>query len=96
MISWGKIGTGDVTELKSGPAFYSCEGSSLHAVYNRTHAKALDYAKRHGVPVVHESLETLLGDPGVDAVYVATPPVTHKELALKVIAAGKPLCLENA
>lgn len=95
MISWGMIGTGDVTELKSGPAFYTCEDSSLHAVYNRTHTKAIDYAKRHGVPVVHERLEALLTDPHVDAVYVATPPVTHKELALKVIAAGKPLCLEK-
>ncbi|TKB06901.1 Gfo/Idh/MocA family protein [Desulforhopalus sp. IMCC35007] len=95
MISWGMIGTGDVTEQKSGPAFYTCEGSALYAVYNRTHGKALDYAKRHKVPVVHESIEALLSDPKVDAVYVATPPVTHKELALQVIASGKPLCLEK-
>ena len=95
MISWGMIGTGDVTEQKSGPAFYTCENSTLYAVFNRTHAKAVDYAKRHNVPVVHESIDALLGDPKVDAVYVATPPVTHKDLALKVIAAGKPLCLEK-
>ena len=95
MISWGMVGTGDVTEQKSGPAFYTCENSTLYAVFNRTHAKAVDYAKRHNVPVVHESIDALLSDPNVDAVYVATPPVTHKELALKVIAAGKPLCLEK-
>jgi predicted dehydrogenase len=95
MISWGMVGTGDVTEQKSGPAFYTCEGSTLYAVYNRTHGKAVDYAKRHNVPVVHESLEALLSNPKVDAVYVATPPVTHKELALQVIASGKPLCLEK-
>ena len=95
MISWGMVGTGDVTEQKSGPAFYTCEGSALYAVYNRTHAKAVDYARRHNVPVVHDSIDALLCDPKVDAVYVATPPVTHKELALKVIASGKPLCLEK-
>ncbi|WP_419174339.1 Gfo/Idh/MocA family protein [Desulfosediminicola sp.] len=95
MVSWGMIGTGDVTEIKSGPAFYQAKGSTLHAVYNRTHGKAVDYAARHDVPVVHETLEALLADKQVDAVYVATPPVTHKELALKVIAAGKPLCLEK-
>jgi predicted dehydrogenase len=89
------VGTGDVTELKSGPAFYKCKGSSLYAVFNRTHAKAVDYAKRHNIPVVHDSLDELLADPKVDAVYVATPPVTHKDLALKVIASGKPLCLEK-
>lgn len=95
MISWGMVGTGDVTEQKSGPAFYKCDNSTLYAVCNRTHAKAVDYAKRHMVPVVHVSIEALLADPEVDAVYVATPPVTHKDLALKVIAAGKPLCLEK-
>lgn len=95
MISWGMVGTGDVTELKSGPAFYKCENSTLYAVFNRTHAKAVDYAERHKVPVVYESIDALLADPKIDAVYVATPPVTHKELALKVIAAGKPLCLEK-
>ena len=42
-----------------------------------------------------EGIQILLGDPGVDAVYVATPPVTPKEIALKVIASGKPLCLEK-
>lgn len=95
MISWGMVGTGDVTELKSGPAFYTCPGSALVAVYNRTKAKAVDYAARHKVAKVHDTLEALLADPAVEAVYVATPPVTHKELALQVIAAGKPLCLEK-
>lgn len=95
MISWGMIGTGDVTEIKSGPAFYQAKGSELYAVYNRTYPKAVEYASRHGVPVVHETLEALLGDERVEAVYVATPPVTHKELALRVIEAGKPLCLEK-
>lgn len=95
MISWGMVGTGDVTEIKSGPAFYQAQGSRLHAVFNRTYQKAVDYAGRHGVPVVHETLEALLADARVDAVYVATPPVTHRELALRVIAAGKPLCLEK-
>jgi len=95
MISWGMIGTGDVTEVKSGPAFYKAAGSTLYAVCNRTHSKAVDYASRHNVPVVHETVEALLNDPQVNCVYVATPPSTHKDIALQVIAAGKPLCLEK-
>jgi len=95
MIHWGMVGTGNVTEQKSGPAFSQCEGSTLYGVFNRTHAKAVDYASRHKIPVVFDSLDGLLSDPKVDAVYVATPPVTHKELALQVIASGKPLCLEK-
>ncbi len=95
MLAWGMIGTGEVAESKSGPAFYKAAGSTLYAVCNRTYSKAVDYAKRHNVPVVYKTVEALLSDPRVDCVYVATPPYTHKELALQVIAAGKPLCLEK-
>ena len=41
------IGTGDVTEKKSGPGFYKAKNSVLYGVTNRTLAKAEDYAKRH-------------------------------------------------
>jgi hypothetical protein len=49
-IKWGIIGCGDVTEVKSGPAFNKVFNSSLIAVMRRDGAKAKDYASRHGVP----------------------------------------------
>ena len=58
-------------------------------------AKARDYARRHGVPKVHERAEDLIRDPDIDAVYVATLPATHCELALAVAAAGKPCLVEK-
>src|SRR6187397_683069 len=81
-VRWGIIGCGDVTEVKSGPGFQKASGSSLVAVMRRDRAKAEDYARRHGVPGVHGTAEDLIGDPEVDAVYVATPPGTHEALAL--------------
>ena len=39
-ISWGFIGCGEVTELKSGPAFNAVEGSHVEAVYSRNADKA--------------------------------------------------------
>ncbi|GAA4345141.1 hypothetical protein [Flaviaesturariibacter amylovorans] len=44
--SWGIISCGDVTEVKSGPAFNTVPGSRLQAVMRRTGAKAADYAAR--------------------------------------------------
>jgi hypothetical protein len=44
MITWGIIGCGNVTELKSGPAFNKVAQSTLHAVMRRDAAKAADYA----------------------------------------------------
>ena len=50
MTRWGIIGCGDVTEVKSGPAFQKATGSALVAVMRRDLSKAQDYARRHGVP----------------------------------------------
>ena len=95
VIRWGILGCGDVTEVKSGPGFQKADGSALVAVMRRDLRKAQDYAARHGVPRAYDAAEDLIGDPGVDAIYVATPPSSHCELALKVAAAGKPCLVEK-
>jgi 1,5-anhydro-D-fructose reductase (1,5-anhydro-D-mannitol-forming) len=94
-VRWGIIGCGSVTEVKSGPGFQKARHSSLVAVMRRDRAKADDYARRHGVPRVHDSAEDLVGDPEVDAVYVATPPASHERLALLAAAARKPCLVEK-
>jgi predicted dehydrogenase len=95
IVRWGIIGCGDVTEVKSGPGFQKATGSALTAVMRRDFAKAEDYARRHGVPRVHRRADDLINDPEVDAVYVATPPDSHCELALRVAEAGKPCLVEK-
>jgi predicted dehydrogenase len=94
-INWGIIGVGDVTEVKSGPAFYKIEHSNLQAVMRRTAEKAEDYAKRHGVPKWYSSATDLINDPEVDAVYIATPPDSHTAYAIEVMLAGKPVYIEK-
>ena len=94
-VRWGIIGCGDVTEVKSGPGFQKAAGSALVAVMRRDRAKAEDYAKRHGVPRAHGTAADLIHDPDVDAVYIATTPSSHCELALQVAAAGKPCLVEK-
>jgi predicted dehydrogenase len=95
VVRWGIVGCGSVTEVKSGPGFQKARGSALVAVARRDRAKAEDFARRHGVPRVHGTPEALVHDPDVDAVYVATPPSSHCELALQVAAAGKPCLVEK-
>lgn len=94
-IRWGMIGCGAVTETKSGPAFYKVGGSELVAVMRRNAVLAQDYAQRHGVETYYDDADALIQDPKVDAVYIATPPSSHQELALKVARAGKPCCVEK-
>ena len=94
-MRWGIVGVGSVCEVKSGPALQKATGSSLVAVMRRDRAKAEEFAARHGVPIVHATADALIADPGVDAVYIATPPESHAELALRVAAASKPCLVEK-
>jgi predicted dehydrogenase len=94
-IQWGIIGCGDVTELKSGPAFNKAGDSKLVAVMRRDAEKAADYAKRHQVPKWYSNAYELINDPRVNAIYVATPPLQHEEFTIASLEAGKPVYVEK-
>lgn len=94
-VRWGIIGAGDVCEVKSGPAFNLIEGSRLEAVMRRNGVKAEDYARRHKVPKWYDDADQLIADPGVNAIYIATPPDSHEIYTLKAAAAGKPVYVEK-
>jgi 1,5-anhydro-D-fructose reductase (1,5-anhydro-D-mannitol-forming) len=94
-VGWGILGCGDVCERKSGPAFQKATGSRLVAVMRRNRALAEDFARRHGVPRFYDDADALVNDREVDAVYIATPPGTHVEHALRVCRAGKPAYVEK-
>jgi predicted dehydrogenase len=94
-VKWGIIGCGDVTEVKSGPAFNKVKNSSLVAVMRRNGDKARDYAMRHNVPRWYDNADKLINDPEVNAVYIATPPGSHAELAIRAMSTGKPVYVEK-
>ncbi|TDO91318.1 putative dehydrogenase [Halanaerobium saccharolyticum] len=94
-VKWGIIGCGDVTEKKSGPALQKIEDSELVAVMRRTGELAKDYAERHNVPRWYDKAEDLINDPEVNAVYIATPPSTHKKYTVMAAQAGLPVYVEK-
>lgn len=87
-VRWGIIGVGDVTERKSGPGFQQAERSELVAVMRRNGFLAADFARRHGIPRSYSDADELINDPEVDAVYVATPPDSHRDYVLRVGGPG--------
>jgi predicted dehydrogenase len=95
MINWGIIGCGDVTEIKSGPAFSKIEGSRLVAVMRRDAEKAADYAKRHKVPKWYSNADELMDDPEINAIYIATPPAFHLSYALTALKKGLNVYVEK-
>ena len=95
MVKWGFIGCGEVTERKSGPAFGKIEGSEVVAVMSRDRDKAKSYAERHGIKKFYADAQSLVSDPEVTAVYIATPPSSHATFAIMAMKAGKPAYIEK-
>jgi 1,5-anhydro-D-fructose reductase (1,5-anhydro-D-mannitol-forming) len=94
-IRWGIIGCGNVTELKSGPAYQKTEGFHLTAVMRRNRDLARDFAERHNVEEYYSNADDIIHNEHIDAVYIATPPDSHKHYGLQVAEAGKICCIEK-
>lgn len=94
-VRWGIIGAGDVCEVKSGPSLQITENSKLVAIMRRNPEKAKDFAKRHGVPKWYDNADNLINDTEVNAIYIATPPSSHKYYTMKAAASGKPVYVEK-
>nr|WP_294898069.1 Gfo/Idh/MocA family oxidoreductase [uncultured Pedobacter sp.] len=94
-ITWGILGCGDVTEVKSGPAFNKVANSEIIAVMRRNAEKAADYAKRHSINKWYSSADDVINDENINAIYVATPPAPHKDYAIQALKAGKHVYIEK-
>ncbi len=94
-IKWGIIGCGEVTEVKSGPAFQQIEHSELIAVMRRNGIFAQDYAQRHKIPKWYDQADKLINDPDINAIYIATPPQFHASYAIQAMNAGKAVYVEK-
>ncbi|MBS0417895.1 MAG: Gfo/Idh/MocA family oxidoreductase [Proteobacteria bacterium] len=87
-VRWGILGTGRMAaamavELQN----LRAQGIQLRAVASRSARAATDFASRHGIPSSYGAYPELAEDPGIDIVYVATPPSEHADHMM--------LCLQN-
>jgi len=81
--------------VKSGPAYQKVAGFALTSVMRRDIEAAQRYAERHGVAHFTDNADQIINNDQIDAVYIATPPDSHKYYALKVAHARKPCCVEK-
>jgi len=92
-LQWGVIGSGAIaTDFAT-----ALQSSERCRIVNVTSSpgRAQPFAAKLGVPRSTDSLEQLLADAEVQAVYVATPHLLHERLALAAIAAGKHVLVEK-
>jgi predicted dehydrogenase len=92
-LRFGFIGAGEIG-LESAAAVHEAPSASLIAVFDVERGLATDLAERFGGRAAG-SLDDLLADPNVDAVYVCTPHHLHRETAVRAAAAGKHVFVEK-
>ena len=85
-FNWGIIGLGKIAN-KFAQDLSGLANAKLHAVASRSLDKAQAFAERYKAPHAFGSYEELVQCPDLDAVYIATPHMLHKENTL--------LCLEH-
>ena len=74
---------------------YTLPHSEVKMVMRRNAAKAADFAFRHGIAHWTTRLEEILGDPDINAIYIATPPGSHAGITLQAAKAGKAIYVEK-
>jgi 1,5-anhydro-D-fructose reductase (1,5-anhydro-D-mannitol-forming) len=94
-LHWGVIGAGDVFEHKSGAALYETPNSQLVAIMRTNAQKAEETANRHNARRWYTDAASLVNDPEVDAVYIASPHYLHPEHVALAARAGKNVLCEK-
>lgn len=93
MIRFGIIGPGRAG-ARFAQGLAGVPGARLDAVWGRNAERANAFARQHSLAHVAGTVVDLLASE-VDAVYIATHPDTHAELAMQALVAGKHVLCEK-
>ena len=94
-IKWGIVGAGRIA-ASFAEALRASTDSECYAVASRNKVRGDDFSKKWGFQKSYSDYESLLADPEVDAVYIATPHMNHASLSIAALKAGKAVLCEKA
>ncbi len=94
-VRWGVIGAGGIAQRRTIPGLLLCENAELEAVMEINMELAEQCRERWSCPKAYDSVEALLADKDVDAVYIASPVALHAAQAMAAADAGKHVLCEK-
>lgn len=95
MLNWGLVGCGDISNKRVAPAIKAQADSHLLAAMSPFQQELDGFMEKHQVPRGYLTMEDMVNDPEIDAIYVATPIFLHYGLALQALQAGKHVLVEK-
>jgi predicted dehydrogenase len=93
-VRWGILGTGGIASTFVTDLQLSDSGVAT-AVGSRSQESADRFANQFRIANRHASYESLVADPNVDVIYVATPHPMHHGNAILALRAGKHVLVEK-
>jgi predicted dehydrogenase len=93
-LRWGLIGTSGFADEIFAPALQNA-GQVVAGAAGSTAAHSDSFAERHACPNIYPSVEDLLGDPDIDAVWVASPNNLHEQHVSSALERGKHVLAEK-
>ncbi len=88
------IGTGFIVDrfIQAAQLHTKCE---IHAVYSRSLENAKNFADKYGISKTFDCLNSMLSDPIIDCIYVASPNSLHYTQTKMALLAGKHVICEK-
>lgn len=94
-MNWGIIGAGSVAQRRVMPAINALEGQRISALMVRDQARANELAETHRADRGYTTVEAVVSNPDVEAVYVSSPVNLHRDHVLAAANAGKHVLCEK-
>jgi 1,5-anhydro-D-fructose reductase (1,5-anhydro-D-mannitol-forming) len=94
-LGWGLIGASDIARTRMIGAIRAENAGEVVAVMSSSAERARAYAAEEQIAGAYDSLEALLADPAVDAVYISTTNELHHDQTLAAARAGKHVLCEK-
>jgi 1,5-anhydro-D-fructose reductase (1,5-anhydro-D-mannitol-forming) len=95
MPGWGLIGASTIAREWMIPAIRALPENRIVAIAGSDPARTASYAREQGIATAASSIEALVADPDIDAIYISTTNERHHDQALAAIQAGKHVLCEK-
>lgn len=93
-ITFGVVGTGSMAATMMA-ALQAAPGVRVAAVYSHSAERAAQFAASFGLAKSFSTLDSMLSDNSLDAIYIANATAQHRAVAISALQAGKAVLCEK-
>ena len=94
-IRWGVIGSTGIAQKRTIPGMLLANNAECTAIMSTKQENVDTVGEKFGISRRYTTVESLLAQPDIDAVYIASPVHCHKEHVFAAADAGKHILLEK-